>query len=125
MGKCDPPGTVTARCTMNISRFYIFTARATRRIAMQIARRIALAALGLIAIAASASAPPATDTAADEAALRAADQTFMQANYKGDLETVVALYAEEAVLLPSNAPAAKGRDAIRKYFAADMASLKP
>jgi len=92
---------------------------------MQIPRSISLAALGLIAIAATASAPPATDTAADEAALRAADQKFMEANYKGDLETVVALYAEDAVLLPSNAPAAKGRDAIRKYFAADMANLKP
>jgi uncharacterized protein (TIGR02246 family) len=110
---------------MNISRFYIFTARTTRRTAMQIARRIALAAMGLIAIAASASAPTATDTAADEAALRAADQTFMGAYWKGDLETVVALYAEDAVLLPANAPEAKGRDAIRKYYAANMAGLKP
>jgi ketosteroid isomerase-like protein len=92
---------------------------------MQIPRRITLAAMGLIAIAASASAPPVTDTAAEEAALRAADQTFMRAYRKGDLETVVALYTEDAVLLPANAPAAKGRDAIRKYFVADMASLKP
>jgi len=61
---------------------------------------------------------------ADSKENRAADQTFMQANYKGDLETVVALYAEDAVLLPSNAPAAKGRDAIRKYYAADIAGLK-
>ena len=92
---------------------------------MQIARRIALAAMGLTVIAASASAPTTTDTAADEAALRAADQAFMRDYWKGDLETVVALYAEDAVLLPANAPAAKGRDAIRKYFAADIASVKP
>ena len=92
---------------------------------MQIARRIALAAMGLIAIAASASAPTASDTAADEAALRAADQTFMRAYWKGDLETVVALYAEDAVFLPANAPDVKGRDAIRKYYATDMAGLKP
>jgi ketosteroid isomerase-like protein len=93
---------------------------------MQIPRRIALAAMGLIAIAASASAPPATDTAAaEEAALRAADQTFMRAYRKGDLETVVALYTEDAVPLPVNAPAAKGPDAISKYFVVDMASLKP
>jgi hypothetical protein len=32
---------------MNIAGFYIFTARATRRTAMQIARRIALAAMGV------------------------------------------------------------------------------
>jgi ketosteroid isomerase-like protein len=92
---------------------------------MKIERRIALAAMGLIAIAASASAPTLTDTAADEAALRTADQTFMRAYWKGDLETVVALYAEDAVLLPANAPEAKGRDAIRKYYAADIAGLKP
>jgi ketosteroid isomerase-like protein len=92
---------------------------------MQIARRIALSAMGLIAIAASASAPTATDTAADEAALRAADQTFMRAYWKGDLETVVALYAEDAVLLPADAPEVKGRDAIRKYYAADIAGHKP
>ncbi|MGC2461862.1 MAG: nuclear transport factor 2 family protein [Steroidobacteraceae bacterium] len=92
---------------------------------MQIARRIALATMGLIAIAASASAPTASDTAADEAALRAADQTFMRAYWKGALETVVALYAEDAVFLPANAPEVKGRDAIRKYYATDMAGLKP
>ena len=86
---------------------------------MQIARRIVLGTMGLIAIAAAASVPNATDTAADEAALRAADQTFTRAYLKGDLETVVALYAEDAVLLPANAPQAKGRDAIRKYYSAD------
>jgi len=92
---------------------------------MQIATRIALVAMGLIAVVASASAPTATETAADVAALRAADQTFMRAYWKGDLETVVALYAEDAVLMPADAPEAKGRDAIRKYYAADIASVKP
>ena len=91
---------------------------------MQIATRIALVAMALIAVVASASGPTAIDTAADEAALRAADQTFMRAYWKGDLETVVALYAEDAVLMPADAPEAKGRDAIRKYYAADIASLK-
>lgn len=49
----------------------------------------------------------------------------MRAYWKGDLEAVVALYAEDAVLLPANSPEVKGRDAIRKYYAADMAGLKP
>jgi uncharacterized protein (TIGR02246 family) len=80
--------------------------------------------MGLAAIDASASAPTATNTAADEAALRAADQTFERAHWKGDLETVVALYAEDAVLLPAGAPEVKGRDAIRKYYAADIAGHK-
>jgi uncharacterized protein (TIGR02246 family) len=92
---------------------------------MQTATRIAQITLGVIAIAVSASAPTATGAAADKAALRAVDQTFMRAYWKGDLETVVALYAEDAVLLPADAPEVKGRDAIRKYYAADMAGLKP
>jgi uncharacterized protein (TIGR02246 family) len=92
---------------------------------MQIAKTMALVAMGLVALAASASAPTAADNAADEAALRAADQTFMRAYWHGDLETLVALYAEDAVLLPADAPPAQGRDAIRKYLAADMAALKP
>jgi ketosteroid isomerase-like protein len=91
---------------------------------MQIAMGIALAAMGFIAIASSASAPTATDTGADERALRAADQTFMRAYWKGDLETVVALYAEDAVVMPADAPEAKGRAAIRKYYIADIAGLK-
>jgi len=91
---------------------------------MQTAGRIALATLGLMAVVAAVSATPATDTAEDQAALRAADQTFMRAYWQGDLERVVALYAEE-VLLPANAPEVKGRNAIRKYYAADMAGLKP
>jgi ketosteroid isomerase-like protein len=92
---------------------------------MQISIRVALASMGLLAIAASAFTPPATDTVADEAALRAADASFMRAFWKGDLESVVAQYAEDAVLLPANAPEAKGRDAIRKYYAAELAGLKP
>jgi uncharacterized protein (TIGR02246 family) len=91
---------------------------------MQIATRTALVAMALIAVVASASGPTAIDTAADEAALRAADQTFMRACWKGDLESVVALYAEDAVLMPADAPEAKGRDAIRKYYPADIGGLK-
>ena len=92
---------------------------------MQTAKRIALAGIALIAVAAAVSTPSAADTAEDKAALRAADQIFMRAYWKGDLETVVALYAEDAVLLPANAPEVKGREAIRKYYAADMSGLKP
>ena len=92
---------------------------------MQTARRSALAAIGLIATAAAVSTPSAADTAEDKAALRAADETFVRASLKGDLETVVALYAEDAVLMPAGAPEVKGRDAIRKYYAADIAGWKP
>ena len=64
---------------------------------MQTAKRIALAAMGLIAIAAAVSAPSAADTVEDKAALRAADETVARAHSKDDLETLVALYAEDAI----------------------------
>ena len=92
---------------------------------MQTAARGMLVAMGFIAIASCGSAPSATDTAADEAALRTADETYMRAFAKGDLETIVALYAEDAVLLPEYAPEVKGRDAIRKYTVGDIARQKP
>lgn len=69
--------------------------------------------------------PSALDTTADEAALRAADDTFERALHSGDVETVTALYAEDAVLLPEGGPAVRGREAIRKYFAAAVAETKP
>jgi ketosteroid isomerase-like protein len=92
---------------------------------MQIVIRFALASMGLIAIASSAFTPTATDTVTDEAALRAADASFMRAYWTGDLESVVAHYAEHPVLLPANAPPAAARDTIRKYYAAELTDLKP
>jgi len=93
---------------------------------MQTARRKALAAMGFIATAAAVSTPSEADTIdEDKAALRAADETVARAHSKGDLETLVALYAEDAVLLPADEPELKGRDAIRKYIAAELAEWKP
>jgi|SRR5579871_3912585 len=65
-----------------------------------------------------------TGLTADDVALRAADDSFERAYHSGDLETVVALYAEDAVLLPEGAPAVKGRKAIREYFATAIAAAK-
>ena len=42
------------------------------------------------------AAPPAVDTAADEAALKAATRTWLEAYNAGDVEKIVALYAEDA-----------------------------
>jgi len=92
---------------------------------MQTARRIALATMGLIATAAAVSMPSAADTVEDKAALRAADETVARAHSKDDLETLVALYAEDAILMPAGEPEVKGRDAIRKWQAAALAEWKP
>ena len=63
---------------------------------------------------------PARASAADEAAIRAQTTTFVRAYNGGDVMTVVAEYAEDAVLQPPGAPAARGRAAIEAYFAQDI-----
>ena len=59
--------------------------------------------------------------AADVAAIHAADSAWEKAYNGGDVEGVAGLYDANAVLLPPGAPPAKGREAIRAFFAKDMA----
>ena len=70
------------------------------------------------------AAPPAVDTADDEAALKAATLTWLEAYNAGDVEKIVALYAEDAVLMPPHAPVANGHAAIRAFLTADTAGAK-
>jgi uncharacterized protein (TIGR02246 family) len=53
---------------------------------------------------------------ADLAAIRATDSAFAAAVNTGDLDAVVAVYADAAALLPPNLPPQKGRDAIRSFW---------
>jgi ketosteroid isomerase-like protein len=92
---------------------------------MQTTKRIEWAAIGLFAITACApTAPTSVDTAAGEAAIRSADQAHVDAFNAGDVDTIVAGYAEDAVVMPSDAPAVSGREAIRKMFAESIAGAK-
>ena len=70
------------------------------------------------------AAPPAVDTAADEAALKAATRTWLEAYSAAEVEKIVALYAEDAVLMPPHAPVANGHAAIRAFLTADTAGAK-
>ena len=78
------------------------------------------------------AATPATDTAstsaadiaADEAALKAATLTWMDAYNAGEVEKIVALYAEDAVLMPPHAPVANGHAGIRAFLTSDTAAAK-
>jgi ketosteroid isomerase-like protein len=89
---------------------------------MQVVKTTVLVTMSLCAVIACAQRVSRTlDTTADEAALRAADDTFVRAYNSGDLETVVAFYAEDAVLQPDGAPAVRGREAIREYFRSAIA----
>ena len=60
----------------------------------------------------------------DEAAIRAGSGKWPVAHNAGDIDTMVALYAADAVLLPPDAPAVTGRAEIRKYLTEDVASTK-
>jgi ketosteroid isomerase-like protein len=82
--------------------------------------------LSLIALVACApTTPPAADLKADEAAIHAFSQNFLKAYGAGDADAIGELYAEDAVLSPPDAPAVHGREAIREYWANDIAASAP
>lgn len=84
--------------------------------------RTVLTTIGLLAIA--ACTPPVADTSADAAVLRDGTKAWVDAYNAGDADSIVAMYAEDAVLMPPDAPLAKGHEAIRSFLAADIASFK-
>jgi ketosteroid isomerase-like protein len=92
---------------------------------MRTLKSLMLAVGTMLALSACApAAPPAVDTADDEAALKAATRTWLEAYNAGDVEKIVALYAEDAVLMPPHAPVANGHAAIRAFLTADTAGAK-
>ena len=73
-------------------------------------------ALGVYSIESSA-----TDSAKEVVALHAVDQAWAKAYNSGDVDGVVSLYDEHALLLPPGSQGANGRAAIRAFFAKDIA----
>ena len=71
-----------------------------------------------------AAAPPPVDTAADEAALKGITTEWLKAYNEGDVEKIVAMYTEDAVLMPPHAPVANGHAGIRAFLATDTAAAK-
>jgi len=66
----------------------------------------------------SCTQAPAPDTrAADEAAIRAQDEQWSATAGKNDLDGTLAFYADDAVLLPPNAPIASDPKSIRAAWA--------
>jgi uncharacterized protein (TIGR02246 family) len=62
----------------------------------------------------SACAP---STEADEAAIRAANKKWLEAIAAKDAKAIAAMHAEDAQMMPANAPKAVGREAIEKAWA--------
>ena len=76
---------------------------------------------GLVLLAGYTAVACAAEASADEVAIRAISPVWAKAYNAGDAKAISALYAEQAVLLPPGAPAAKGKAAIQAYFAKDTA----
>lgn len=91
---------------------------------MTVLRLLGIGLGTLIALSACSSPPAPVDTSADEAALKAATQTWLNAYNTGDVETIVSLYADDAVLMPPHAGVANGKAAIREFIAKDSAGAK-
>jgi uncharacterized protein (TIGR02246 family) len=72
----------------------------------------------------AACTPPVADTAADAAALRDGTKAWVDAYNAGDADKIVALYTEDAVVMPPDAPLAAGHEAIRQCVTASIASSK-
>jgi uncharacterized protein (TIGR02246 family) len=89
----------------------------TRYLALIIGTAIALSAC-------APASPPPVDTAAEEAALKAITAAWLSAYNAGDVEKIVALYADDAVLMPPHAPVATGHAAIRAFLTTDTAAAK-
>lgn len=87
---------------------------------MRSLQRLILTTVGLLAVA--ACAPPVADTAADEAAFRDGTKAWVDAYNAGDADKIVALYTEDALVMPPDAPIAAGHEAIRQYLVANIAS---
>ena len=83
---------------------------------------VAIAALS--ACAAQAPAAPPVDTAAEEAKMKADIQKWMDGMNGGSATGVANLYADDAVLMPPNAPVATGRAAIGEFLVKESAGMK-
>lgn len=81
-----------------------------------------LAVAGLIALAGCQKG--GGNTAADEALIHAATPAWIEAYNAGEVDKIVAMYWEDAVLQPPGALAAAGTAAIREFIAADTAATK-
>src|SRR5262245_34857052 len=63
------------------------------------------------------------DPASSVAGLHAADDAWLKAYTAGDLDNVVALYDENAVIYPPGVAPVQGRAAIQAFFTKDMADF--
>ena len=67
---------------------------------------------------------PLAAVADDAATIRAGTQTWVQLFNAGSASGLIALYADDAVLMPPGAPLARGQAAIKAHLAKEIAGAK-
>jgi ketosteroid isomerase-like protein len=90
---------------------------------MHILKQAALLCCGLLALAA-ASIVSAGDDSSPDATFRAGTAEWIAAYNAGNVDRILALYAEDAMVMPPEAPVASGHAAIREFLTKDIASSK-
>jgi len=86
---------------------------------------VAFAVLAVVAVAAGcAKTSPPQDVAADKAKLQSDALVWFDHFAAADSEGLDSLYAEDALVMPPNAPAVTGRPAIKTYFGAMISQTK-
>ncbi len=99
-------------------------------------RSASIAVLGILALASCMKETPAGsdsartvtatstgDAAADEQAIRAINPLWFKAHQAGDVDGIVALYSDDAVISAPGAAPARGTAAMRAMFTKDMADM--
>jgi ketosteroid isomerase-like protein len=88
-------------------------------------KKFSIVLAGFLALATLApSAWSAGGTAADESTIRAASKTWADAYNAGDIDRIVALYADDGIIMPPNAPAASGHAAMHAFLTQDAGEAK-
>lgn len=88
---------------------------------MRALKPMALLCCGLLVLAASTLASASDDP---EATFRAGTAEWIAAYNAGDVDKIVAMYAEDAVIMPPDAPSASGHAAIRAHLTKDIEATK-
>ena len=89
---------------------------------MKLLKSAALIAVGMMALAGCQKA--AVDTASIEAHMKQGVKDWLAAYNAGDVDTIVAFYAADAVVMAPGAPAAVGSDAIRALIGEGSAAAQ-
>ncbi len=83
-----------------------------------------LSTVVLVALSGCAGTNAPADTKADTDAISASTVAWAAAYNSGDADKIAAMYTDDAIMMPPNAPAAASHEAMKKYLADDMAAAK-